>query len=262
MASWPGWPSLAFLTLFVLIERRSRAPMLPLALFRVRAFSGAQIAAFAISASFFALFVYSTLYLQEILRLSPIQAGLVYLPATGSLFLASAATARLLHRVTPGFLVAAGLVLVSAGLAAMLLAGAHSSWTALLPSLLLNGIGTGLFNPAVSAVALGSAPPQQSGLAAGVNDTFRQSGIAVGVAAFGAMIPAGSALGRGSAGAFVHGFHHAILAGSALAAAGALLSAWLIGLRRTRPGATPATPAAPGPAGLRQPAEPHSARQG
>jgi hypothetical protein len=76
------------------------------------------------------------------------------------------------------------------------------------------------------------------------------------------MIPAGSALGRGSAGAFVHGFHHAILAGSALAAAGALLSAWLIGLRRTRPGATPATPAAPGPAGLRQPAEPHSARQG
>jgi len=260
--------SLAFLTLFVLIERRSRAPMLPLALFRVRAFSGAQIAAFAISASFFALFVYSTLYLQEILRLSPIQAGLVYLPATGSLFLASAATARLLHRVTPGFLVAAGLVLVSAGLAAMLLAGAHSSWTALLPSLLLNGIGTGLFNPAVSAVALGSAPPQQSGLAAGVNDTFRQSGIAVGVAAFGAMIPAGSALGRGSAGAFVHGFHHAILAGSALAAAGALLSAWLIGVRRTRPGATtattvtPAAPAAPDPAGLRQPAEPHSASQG
>jgi hypothetical protein len=82
------------------------------------------------------------------------------------------------------------------------------------------------------------------------------------------MIPAGSALGRGSAGAFVHGFHHAILAGSALAAAGALLSAWLIGVRRTRPGATtattvtPAAPAAPDPAGLRQPAEPHSASQG
>jgi hypothetical protein len=66
----------------------------------------------------------------------------------------------------------------------------------------------------------------------------------------------------------VHGFHHAILAGSALAAAGALLSAWLIGLRRTRPGTTPATPATaaapatPDPAGLRQPAEPHSASRG
>jgi hypothetical protein len=85
----------ALLALFVLIERNSRAPMLPLTLFRVRAFSGAQLAAFAISASFFAIFLYSTLYLQGILHLSPIQAGLVYLPATGSLFLASAATAQL-----------------------------------------------------------------------------------------------------------------------------------------------------------------------
>ena len=225
----------ALLGLFVLIERNSRAPMLPLTLFRVRAFSGAQLAAFAISASFFAIFVYSTLYLQGILHLSPIQAGLVYLPATGSLFLASAATAQLLHRVTPGFLVAAGLVLVSAGLALMLLANAHSSWTVLLPNLLLTGIGTGLFNPAVSAVALSSAPPQQSGLAAGVNDTFRQAGIAVGVAAFGALIPAGGALGHGSAEAFVHGLHHAIIAGSVLAAAGGLFSALLIGLRRTDP---------------------------
>ena len=240
--------SLAMLTLFVLIERHSRAPMLPLRLFRVRAFSGAQLAAFAISASFFALFVYSTLYLQEILHLSPIQAGLVYLPATGSLFLASAATAQLLRRVTPGFLIAAGLALVSAGLALMLLANADSSWTALLPSLLLTGIGTGLFNPAVSAVALGSAPPQQSGLAAGVNDTFRHAGIAVGVAAFGALVPAGGALGHGSAEAYVHGFHHAIIAGSALAAAGALISAWLIGLRRTGPVITPA------PEAIHQPA--------
>jgi EmrB/QacA subfamily drug resistance transporter len=240
--------SAALLTLFLLIEWNSRAPMLPLALFRVRAFSGAQLAAFAISASFFAIFVYSTLYLQEVLHLSPVQAGLVYLPATGSLFLASAVTAQLLHRVTPGFLVAAGLVLVSAGLALMLLANAHSSWTVLLPNLLLTGIGTGLFNPAVSAVALGSAPPKQSGLAAGVNDTFRQAGIAVGVAAFGALVPAGGALGHGSAETFVHGFHQAIIAGSVLAAVGGLLSAWLIGLRRTRPVTTPA------PAELRQPA--------
>jgi predicted MFS family arabinose efflux permease len=222
--------------------------MLPLRLFRVGAFSGAQLAAFAISASFFALFVYSTLYLQEILHLSPIQAGLVYLPATGSLFLASAATAQLLRRVTAGFLVAAGLALVSAGLVLMLLANADSSWTALLPSLLLTGIGTGLFNPAVSAVALGSAPPQQSGLAAGVNDTFRHAGIAVGVAAFGALVPAGGALGHGSAEAYVHGLHHAIIAGSALGAAGALISAWLIGLRRTGPVTTPAPDAIHQPA--------------
>ena len=69
--------------------------MLPLGLFRLRAFTGAQVAAFSISASFFALFLYSTLYLQEVLHLSPIHTGLVYLPATSLMFLASAATARL-----------------------------------------------------------------------------------------------------------------------------------------------------------------------
>ncbi len=109
-ANGDGWTSAAIiaelasaaalLALFVLIERNSRAPMLPLTLFRVRAFSGAQLAAFAISASFFAIFVYSTLYLQGILHLSPIHLP-GYLPPTRSLFLASAATAQLLHRVTP-----------------------------------------------------------------------------------------------------------------------------------------------------------------
>jgi EmrB/QacA subfamily drug resistance transporter len=239
--------SFALITAFLLIERYRRAPMLPLSLFRVRAFSGAQLAVFAISASFFAIFVYTTLYLQEVLHLSPIQAGLVYLPATVSMFVASAATARLLHRVTPGYLIAAGLLLVSAGLALLLPAGPHSSWLVLLPNLLLTGTGTGLFNPAVSAVALSSAPPAQSGLAAGVHDTARQAGIAVGVGAFGALVPAASALGHGSAASYVHGLHHAAIAGCVLAAAGGLLSAWLIGLRRTTPAPAPAPAAVPAP---------------
>ena len=217
---------------FLVIERASRAPMLPLGLFRVAAFSGAQLAAFTISASFFAIFVYTTLYLQDVLHFSPVQAGLAYLPSTGTLFLTSAATGQLLRRVSAGALVASGLALVSAGLALTLLAGAHSSWTAMLPGLLLAGIGTGLFNPAVSAVALGSTPPEQSGLAAGVNDTFRHAGIAVGVAAFGAVVPAGGALGHGSAEGYVTGLHHALIIAAALAAAGSVLSARLIGLRQ------------------------------
>ena len=71
----------------------------------------------------------------------------------------------------------------------------------------------GLFNPAVSAVALGSAPPRMSGLAAGVNDTFRQAGIAVGVAALGAMIPT-AALVHGDATGYVNGLHNALAAGA------------------------------------------------
>jgi EmrB/QacA subfamily drug resistance transporter len=75
---------------FVLVERRIREPMLPLGLFRHRSFTGAQVAAFSISASFFALFLYTTLYLQEVLHLSPFDTGLVYLPGTVVMFIVSA----------------------------------------------------------------------------------------------------------------------------------------------------------------------------
>jgi EmrB/QacA subfamily drug resistance transporter len=228
------------LVLFMATESRVEQPMLPLGLFRRRDFTAAQIAAFAISASFFALFLYTTLYLQEVLGLSPIEAGLVYLPGTILLFAVAGATAQLPSRISPGLLVVAGLGLVVVGLALMTLADAHSSWTAILPGELAVCIGTGLFNPALAAVAMGSVSEQQSGLAAGVNDAFRQGGIAVGVAAFGALVPAGAALGHGSPEAYVAGLHHALLVGAALAAAGAIVSAALLtGKRHAAPAGEP-----------------------
>jgi hypothetical protein len=120
----------------------------------------------------------------------------------------------------------------------MLLAGAHSSWTAILPGELVVCFGTGLFNPALAAVAMGSVSEQQSGLAAGVNDAFRQGGIAVGVAAVGALVPAAAALGHGSPEAYVTGLHHALLVGAALAGVGTIVSAPLLaGRRREAPAA-------------------------
>ena len=192
--------------------------MLPPELFRRPDFTGAQIAAFAISGSFFALFLYTTLYLQEILHLSAIQAGLVYLPGTMLIFIVSGASAALTSKVGPSVLVVTGLMLVAGGLALMLLAEADSSWTALMPGLLVGCVGTGLFNPAVVAIALGSVSEEQSGLAAGTNDAFRQGGIAVGVAVFGAVVPAASALGGGSPTDYVSGMHTAAIIGAALAA--------------------------------------------
>jgi predicted MFS family arabinose efflux permease len=206
-------------------------PMLPLGLFRCANFTGAQLSAFAISASFFALFLYTTLYLQEVLHLSALDAGLVYLPGTIALFAVSAASAQLMTRVSAGALIVLGLALVAAGLALMTIIGADSSWTALLPGLLVVCIGTGLFNPALAGVAIGSLSESQSGLAAGVNDAFRQGGIAVGVAAFGVLVPASAALGHGSATSYVTGLHHALLIGAGLAAIGALLASKLIALR-------------------------------
>ena len=226
--------AIALLALFVIAESRVREPMLPLGLFRRGSFTGAQVAAFAISASMFAVYIYATLYLQSVLGLSAVEAGLVLLPGTFLNFAVAGATAQIMERgVRPGALVASGLVLTAVGLALMTMAGVDSSWTALLPGMLVGMVGVGLFNPAVIAVALDGIPEEQSGLAAGVNDTARQAGIAVGVAGLGALIPAGSALG-GDPVAYVDGLHDALLAGAGLAAVGAVAAALLIGVRRPR----------------------------
>jgi EmrB/QacA subfamily drug resistance transporter len=225
----------ALLVAFGLIERRVRQPMLPLGLFRRRDFSAAQIAAFAISSSFFALYLYMTLYLQNILGLSALDAGLVYVPGSVLLFAVSAASAQLTTRFRPGSVVVAGLMPVAAGLALMLIAGPRSSWTAILPGDLIVCIGTGLLNPALGTLALGAASGDDSGLMAGVNDVFRQGGMALGVAAFGALVPAAAALGHGSADAYVSGLHHALLIGAGVAMAGAAVTAALVGRRRPSP---------------------------
>jgi EmrB/QacA subfamily drug resistance transporter len=219
--------AVAALVAFVVVELRVAAPMLPMRYFRDGSFTGAQIAAFSISASFFAVFLYVTLYLQRILGLSAIEAGLVYVPATLISVVVSGATAQLGAKVPARTMIAVGLGLVSAGMALGLLAGTDSSWLLLMPSLIVALIGTGMFNPAMSNVALSALPADKSGVAAGVNDTFRQAGIAVGVAALGALIPAQNALGGGSHADYVGGLHHALLAGAALAAAGAVAS-WLL----------------------------------
>jgi EmrB/QacA subfamily drug resistance transporter len=232
----------ALLIAFVLVERRVREPMLPLRLFRLTAFAGAQLAVFAMSASFFALFLYTTLYLQNILGLSPLAAGLVYLPGTILLFVVSGATAELMKRISAGALIAAGLILTAAGLILMTVAQAGSAWLALLPGVLVVCAGTGLFNPALAGVALGSLDDAHSGLAAGVNDAFRQGGIAVGVAAYGVLVPAGAALGHGSGASFVSGMHEALWIGAGVAAIGAVVALKLIGTKTPSPHAAP-TPA-------------------
>jgi EmrB/QacA subfamily drug resistance transporter len=219
------------LAAFVGVELRVREPMLPMRLFRNATFTGAQVAAFAISASFFALFLYVTLYLQQILGLSAIEAGLVYVPGTVVMLIVSGATAQLGAKVPARTMVAGGLALAAAGMVLFTLADETSSWWMLMPGLMLACIGTGIFNPALSNVALGAVPVDQSGLAAGVNDTARQAGIAVGVAALGALIPADAALGGGSAASYVAGMHDALYVGAAVAAAGAIASVLLISKR-------------------------------
>ena len=120
---------------FVAIERRVAEPMLPLGLFRRRAFTGVQLAAFAVSGSMFALFLYLTLYLQSFLGYSPIEAGLRYLPITVASFIVAPLSGMALAKVQARYLMSGGLALTGVGLLLMGGLGVDSEWTALLARL-------------------------------------------------------------------------------------------------------------------------------
>jgi EmrB/QacA subfamily drug resistance transporter len=198
-----GWSSTLIVSLlagagalfaaFLAIEQRVREPMLPLGLFRRPAFTGVQLAAFAISGSIFALFLYLTLYLQTYLGLSPFQAGLRYLPITLASFVAAPIAGALLSRVQARLMLGVGLAGVGGGLLLMGGIDAGSEWTTLLGGFLLAGFSVGLLNPVIADVAVSVVPREQSGMAAGINDTFRQVGVAVGIAVWGAIF-----VGRGA----------------------------------------------------------------
>ncbi|HET7444247.1 MAG TPA: MFS transporter [Solirubrobacterales bacterium] len=210
-----GWGSSLIVSLFAAaavlliafftIETRVKEPMLPLHFFKRRAFTGVQLAAFAVSGSMFALFLYLTLYLQSFLGYSPIDAGVRYLPITLASFFVAPFAGMALAKVQARYLLSAGLALVGVGLFSMGGLGLHSEWTALLVGFIVGGIGIGLVNPVIADVALSVVPKEQSGMAAGINDTFRQVGIAVGIAAWGAIfLGAGASKAQDVAGSLSH----------------------------------------------------------
>jgi EmrB/QacA subfamily drug resistance transporter len=172
---------------FIAVERRQARPMFDLELFRKKTFSGVSIAAFVLSASMFSMFLYITLYVQTILGYGPLETGLRFLPLTVLSFFAAAASGKLTARLPARAMLCAGLVLVGCGLLLMHRLDASSEWTALLPGFLVAGIGIGLTNPSLANAAIGVVTPARSGMASGINSTFRQVGIATGIAGLGAI---------------------------------------------------------------------------
>jgi EmrB/QacA subfamily drug resistance transporter len=172
---------------FLIAEHRQQRPMLDLTLFRRPAFAGASIVALAVSASMFSMFLYLTLYIQDVLHYDPLQAGLRFLPITLLTFAVAPVSGKLSVRVPIRVLLGAGLLLVSAGLLAMTAVDASSGWTTLIPGFLLAGAGVGLINPPLASTAVGVVHHSRSGMASGINSTFRQVGIATGIAGLGAV---------------------------------------------------------------------------
>jgi EmrB/QacA subfamily drug resistance transporter len=172
---------------FLVVERRSDHPMLELALFRKPGFIGASLTAFVLSATIFAMFLYLTLYVQNQLHYTALQAGLRFLPTTVMSFFVAPVAGKLAERLGMRWFIGAGLLLIGAGLFTMSGLSASSTWTALLPGFVLTGVGVGMVNPALASAAVAVVEPWRTGMASGINSTFRQVGIATGVAAWGAI---------------------------------------------------------------------------
>ncbi|MDX6660905.1 MAG: hypothetical protein QOJ55_1727 [Solirubrobacteraceae bacterium] len=211
--------AVVLMVVFVLVELRQDSPMLDLSLFRKPTFTGASIVAFALSASMFAMFLYITLYMQNILGFSPLDAGLRFLPLSLISFFVAAAAGPLSERFSKRIFFVLGLALV--GFALLWMGQAFrggltvdDGWTALLGGLIVAGIGIGMINPPLAATAVGVVPPQRAGMGSGINTTFRQVGIATGIAGLGAIFQhqvsakatellAASSLGSGESGRIV-----------------------------------------------------------
>ncbi len=172
---------------FVAIELRRDHPLFDLTLLRKPAFLGASLAAFALSASMFSMFLYLTLYLQGVLDYSALEAGLRFLPVSLLAFVVGPIAGRLSEKVPVRGLLGGGLLLVGLGLILMNGVTPQDDWNTLLAGFVVSGVGIGLVNPPLASTAIGVVDPRRSGMASGINSTFRQVGLATGIAALGAV---------------------------------------------------------------------------
>jgi EmrB/QacA subfamily drug resistance transporter len=222
--------AVVLLAAFVAAEARQESPMFDLSLFRKPAFSGAQIVAFTISSAMFSQFLFLTLYLQNRLHLSPLQTGLRFLPLSLLAFVTAPIAGRLSTRIPVRFLLSGGMTLIGVSLLLMHGITASSGWTTLLPGFIVGGIGIGMVNAPLASTAVSVVEPRRAGMASGINNTFRQVGIATGIAGLGAIFQ--------SKGNFLDGLNEILLVAAFVAFAGAVLGLALVrdrDLVRTQP---------------------------
>jgi EmrB/QacA subfamily drug resistance transporter len=224
------------LTAFVLIERRTRRRMFDLTLFANRTFSGANVAALLVSLAMFGIFFFVSLYMQNILRYSPVHTGVIFLPMTCLIVVSAPISGRVTDLIGPRWPISIGMAMLTVGLLVFSTLGVHAGFLDLLPGMLIGGAGMGIAMGPMTTAALGTAPVAKAGVISGVLTTSRQVGGTLGVAVMGAIVTASENVPPFDPRfplQFVDGFHHALEAGAAITFAGALLSALLV--RRERP---------------------------
>jgi EmrB/QacA subfamily drug resistance transporter len=181
--------SIVLFSAFLVIEKRSRSPMMDLSLFRKRTFVGANIAALTMAFASITLLFYLTVWFQSILGYSPIQAGLRLVVFTGAGLSVAPIAGAISEKRSPRITLTFGLLLIAAGSFSMsFVLESDSAWTAIIPGMLLGGWGTGIINPIMAAASLGVVPPSQGGIASGINNTFREAGQTAGIAVLGTLL--------------------------------------------------------------------------
>ncbi|MFB0616938.1 MFS transporter [Streptomyces sp. AGS-58] len=220
----------ALLAGFVLYSSRAAAPMLPMRLFRSRAFAGINAAGLLMFVGMFGSIFLLSQYMQGVLGYSPTEAGLRMLPWTGMPMLVAPVAGILSDRIGGRPVVAAGLFLQAAGLAYMArVATTDASYAVQLPALIISGVGMALYFAPAADLVMSSVRPQEQGIASGANNALREVGGALGIAVMASIFSARG--GYGSAQSFVDGLRPALVTGSAVVALAAVAALLIPGRR-------------------------------
>jgi predicted MFS family arabinose efflux permease len=224
----------ALLGAFVLVERRSRAPLVPFSIFRLRTVTGANVVGLLVGASLFSMFFFISLYMQQVLGYDAIKAGLSYLPLAIAIILSAGIASQLATRVGFKPILSAGMVLIAGGLLWFSQISVHGSFLAdILGPSLLAAVGLGFAFVPVTIAAVAGVPDREQGLASGLINTAQQVGGALGLAILSAIST--SVIGSSHDPAVLtRGFRDAFLAGAGIAALGLLASVTLIRNRDSR----------------------------
>jgi len=212
---------------FIVIERRRRSPMLDLSLFRSGTYTGANVTMLLVALAMFGVFFFVSLYMQNVLGYSAVQAGAAFLPMTVLIILVAPMAGKASDRYGSRWLMTIGMVLLGVMLLYLSQLSTEATFWNLLPGFVVGGIGMAMTMTPTAAAATRAVPVQKAGVGSAVLNAMRQVGGSVGVALMGAIV-AHEAAGRPGVDGFMAGFERALFVASLIAFAGAIVALALV----------------------------------
>ncbi len=233
---------IAVLALFVALERRSKAPLVRLSIFRVRTLAVADVVLLLVASGMFGMFFFASLYVQDILGYSPLRAGLAFLPVTAGIVIGAGIAQQLIRRVGVRNLAVGGIALAAAGLAVLTQLPVHGSYLGnLFSGLFPMSIGMGLTFVPITLLGTGGVSDNDAGLASGLFNTAQQVGGSLGLAILSTLAASqtssllhGQVSGPAVAAAQVSGYHVAFAAAAGMLAIGGVILAVALRPRHVR----------------------------